>query len=73
MDSASKSWTNVPEDEVLAHYATLTLRQLRRQQDLVNQQISMAHEQRNTEAMVSLHYAKRLLTEAVSRHAWMHA
>ncbi len=59
------NWTDVPREEVLAHYRTLTLAELRKHQRIVQAQIPLAYEQRNTAALEDLDYADSCLIEAI--------
>lgn len=56
--------------EVLDYYATLSLAELRRHQDLTFQQQRMAFEQRNDRAMETLDRQDRLLARAIYRMAF---
>lgn len=54
----------------LDFYRTLTIPELRRRQDLAEQQIRIAHEQRNTRALERLRATHDLLSAAVYRKAF---
>lgn len=60
-------------DEVeatVAWLAKLPLRELRRRQDLVNQQIGMAHGQRNAQGLTNLRAMADMLFLAVDRQCF---
>lgn len=61
----TQRWDDETDDQADVFFATLTLRELRRRQDLCYQQISMASAQRNEDALADLYRMDTALIRAV--------
>jgi len=60
----------VTDDEAMAHYATLSMAELRRYQGIVQAQMPMAYERRNEGALATLQHMDELVTAAIYKKAF---
>lgn len=60
-------WTDATDTEAAVFFDTLSEREIRRRQDLCNQQIRTAHEHRNTDALADLRRMEDALCASMLR------
>lgn len=58
-------WTDQTDAEAVALFATMSEAEIRRRQDLTREQITLAHEQRNEDALADLRRQEDALTRAM--------
>ena len=62
-----KAWTDATDTEADVLFRTLTEHEIRTRQDLCSQQIRMAYDQRNADAMTNLHRMEDALQREMMR------
>ena len=62
---ANSRYTEADYTKALALYKTMSLKELRRRQDLTNQQIEMAFQQKNEDSLIHLQNTITILAQAV--------
>lgn len=62
-----RTYTPEEQETIIAYFAKMALRELRKRQDLVKWQIQQAHEMRHDAVLEDLQMIQRLLSAAVDR------
>jgi hypothetical protein len=65
-----RNWTPEVDAEADQFFRTLTMREIRKRQDLATQQMGMAYEQRKTDALLDCQAMHDALTREVARRSF---